>query len=356
MRLGEILSHPASLRRHRSPRLSFFLLLLLSAAYVLPLRAQEAAPPTPSNSAPYILHLYARLVELPTIILLPEVHASNAIDPRKVDMTLDGGRPFHPLSIRLEGDDPLSVAVLLDVTGDNRSMLSQAFSKNFSAWVSQSFKPHDRLSIYSLNCDLYRGAINIPPIPSLLQPAVDRAIPPPSVHPRTSHAPCPRAVSLRDSIYFVMRQLSANPGRHVLIILTDGKYQKGAISWSELASAATLHAVTLFSLVPPSLTLNQWASDLSAVTEQSGGFFRTSTPDLLPTALARFVELLRTRYILQFSIPKDLGPGLHHVDVTLTGTDATIRPSGITVPLVDPTLDHPATDLPSALPPDDPNR
>jgi hypothetical protein len=365
MRPCRLIPSRTSLRRLLLPKTFFGLsLLLLTTSAPSSPRAQTPsqstpaqltpAQPTPHEGAPYTLHLYARLVELPTIILLPKIHASTPINPQTINITLDSGRPFHPSSIRLEGNDPLSLAILLDVSDDDHSNLLPALSQSFSAWLTGSFKPHDHLSIYSLHCDLLRSADAQPPNPALLQPALDRAIASSFAHDKKSRPSCPKAVGLRDSIYFIMSRLSELPGRHVLIILTDGNDEKGSIHWSDLASAATLHATTLFALAAPSLTLNQWGGDLNNLSQRSGGFFYSTTPAFLPAAMARFVELLRTRYILQFSMPEHLGAGIHQVNVTLTKTDATIRPSGITVPLPDPSLDHPPTDLPSEAP--TPNR
>ncbi len=338
---------------NRRGTLLFLFLLLITIRSASSLSAQESSRPAGDNAAPYTLHLYARLVELPTIIL-PRPRHSTPLDPQQVNIAIDAGRSFHPVSLRLEGNDPLSIAILLDLT-DNRSKLLPALSQNFSAWLTHSLKPQDKLSIYSLDCDLMQAAENQPPVPTLLQPALDRAIAPSLEHAKKSRSPCPKAVGLRDSIYFLMERQSEIPGRHVLIVLTDGVDQKGVISWPELASAATLHAVTLFALTTPSPMLYQWAGDLNNLAQHSGGFFFSTTPAHLPAAMASFVQLLRTRYILQFPMPPHLGGGIHHVDVTLTKIEATIRPSGITVPLPNPSIDHPATDLPSEAPRTTPN-
>jgi hypothetical protein len=337
---------------------AFFLPLLLLIAFAHPLlRAQEPEPISPQEDAPYTLHLYTRLVELPTIILLPRGHASTPINPQTINIALDSRRSFHPISIRLEGNDPLSLAILLDVSGDDHSNILPALSQSFSAWVAGSFQPQDRLSIYSLDCDLRRSADGQSPIPALLQPRLDSSITPLPAQDRKSRPPCRKAVGLRDAIAFIMTQLSALPGRRALIILTDGRDEQGIMKWSDLAYAATLHAVTLFALTVPSPTLYQWGGELNTLTQHSGGFFFSTAPARLPAAMARFVELLRTRYILQFSMPVNLGPGLHHVNVTLTKTAATIRPSGITVPSNDPSTRTGPVNIPletPEAPPSDP--
>jgi hypothetical protein len=169
-----------------------------------PTTSSTPAQPSPHEGAPYVLHLYARLVELPTIILLPRNHASFPVDPQNVNIALDSERSFHPTSIRLEGNDTLSLAILLDDRNDESNILP-AFSQDFSAWVTGSFKPHDHISIYSINCNLIRSADDQPPTPALLQPKLDLAIAPLLPQSKMPRPHCPKAVGLRDSIDFIMR-------------------------------------------------------------------------------------------------------------------------------------------------------
>lgn len=355
MRLRRIIpSHSLIQRMLHATTLCRLSLLFLAASASPPIHAQEApAEPSPSEGAPYTLHLYARLVELPTIILPPKSRSTSLIDPQQINISLDSGHPFHPSSIRIEGNDPLSLAILLDASASNQdpSSLLPAFSKDFSPWIAGSFQPHDHLSIYSLNCDLFRAAENQPPVPTVLQAELDRAIPPLTPREKKLRSSCPRPVGLRDSIYFIMRQLSESPGRHVLLVLTNGSDERGTIPWSDLIAAATLHSVTLFVITSPSPALYQFGSNLNTLAQHSGGFFFSVTPGVLPSAMAYDVKLLRARYILQFRMPEHMTGGVHHVDVTLSKTEAIIRPSGITVPLPDKSLDHPSTDLPYEGPP-----
>jgi hypothetical protein len=325
--------------------------LLIRACAATPLLAQEDPQPPPANATPYTLHLYARLVELPTIILMPRHQSASPLNPKSVNIALDAGRPFHPASIRLEGDDPLSIAILLDSSSnDDHFSLIPAFSRNYMAWITKSLRPQDRITLYSLRCDLYRTSANQAPDSTLLQPELDQAVAHSLPHQGKARSACTQPIGLRDTINFIMRQLPNTPGRHVLLVLTDGGDDKSTTPWSSLILAATFHSVTLFALARSSPSLYEWGSNLRELVQHSGGFFFSISPDQLTSALNYDVKLLRARYILQFPMPDAMTGGLHHADVTLSNGDATIRQAGITVPLPNPAIDHPSTDMRSQSP------
>ena len=349
MRLRLSISHRARGVRRRRTRSSSLLLLLIAAFAAVPFHAQDAPQSEPEGSAPYTLHLYARLVELPTLIFFPK-DEKPTLDPQQINIKLNSARPFHPISIRLEGNDPLSIAFLFDVSGDQTKLIT-AIQKDFSEWVTHSLRPQDHVSIFALDCNLIQTSKDVPASPSILQSGLNVALVSPLLQGDSPPASCRNSSRLRGSMVLVMRKLQQLPGRRILVIITSGRDGKSQITWQQLASEAGIDSVTVFGLSTHGPLEFQGVSDLYNFTRQSGGVFFTPTTTELPKALDQIISLLRGRYILQFPMPEDKTPVAYRVLVTVPKFDAITLPSGVSVPLPNPSLDHPSTDLPSQAPP-----
>jgi hypothetical protein len=349
MRFGASISHSAMISSKPSPRCCFSLLLLIAISATPPLRAQNAPQARPENPAPYILHLYARLVELPTMILLRDIKKPTTLDPQLINIRLNHERPFHPTSLRLEGNDPLTLAILIDVSGDQPHQIS-ALQKHFAEWVSASLHPQDHVSIYALDCSLLQTSNNVAADSPDLQKRLDFALTSPLTHDATKNPSCGKSIRLRGAAVYVMRELSQLPGRRTLLLVTGGRDGKGSLTWPQVNQEAKNNSVTVFALTAPDPLDFQRMTDIYDLTQESGGFLFSPTPSDLPMALNRMISLLRKRYILQFPMPQSLTPVVYQVDVTVPKFDAVIRPSGVTVPVPQPEVDHPASDLPSAAP------
>jgi hypothetical protein len=325
---------------------------LISVLIVAALHAQSPPDASPANT----LHLYARLVELPTLVLGPNNHPLPSLSPKAVNIKLDLRPSFHPSSLRLEGDDPISLAILIDTQGEEFALLT-AFQKDFRAWLTSSFGPRDRISLYAMNCNLFRTAYNQPPDPALLKLALDSAIKSAmSDGEENDHAACHDPVGLRDYIDFIMKGSSPPPSRRVLLVLANGEDDKGVVKWQDLISDATLYAVTTFGINFPDPPLYQWGGSFDELSQRSGGLNMVTTPPLVSDTLSRMIHLLRQRYILQFPMPANLTASVHQVFVTVNKPTTLIRPSGITVPLNDPSTRTGPVNIPLGEPPANPTQ
>lgn len=325
---------------------------LIPVLIVAALHAQS--PQSPSDASPdNTLHLYARLVELPTLVLRNNLPL-RSLEPKNVNIRIDSYPTFHPSSLRLEGDDPISLAILIDTQGEQFPLLT-AFQKDFPAWLTSSFGSRDRISLYAMNCNLFRTAYNQPPEPALLKPALDSVIKSTmSDGEENHHAACHGPVGLRDYIDFIMKRSSPLPSRRVLLVLANGEDDKGTVRWQDLISDATLHSVTTFGINFPDPLLYQWGGSFDELSQRSGGLNMVATPPLVSQTLSRLTHLLRQRYILQFPMPTNLRGPLHHVFVTINKPTTLIHPSGITVPLHDPSTHTGPVNIPLGEPPANP--
>ncbi len=355
----------ASPHRNASPLTSSALLpLLLSLLILAPqpastLRAQSTSTqPTPSQATPtqpapapppndprYTLHVYSRLVQIPTLVLSPSLQPLPPIDPHSFNVSIDTGPLFRPNRGRLEGDDPITLAILLDVSGDQSSLLP-VFSQSLSAWATQSLRPHDRVSIYAIDCDLIRTTNNEPPNPSVLQRGLDAAITSPITLGNKKHGTCGNSILLWNSMVVVMKQLAQLPGRRVLLVVSNGFDGHSTVKQDSLKAHATVDAVTIFAIAARTSLIYPWGRTMNSICEESGGILLITSPQDLLQRLDHFIDLLRKRYVLSFYMPAEPTPGTHIMHVTIDHTDAFIRPSGISVPLPDPT----PTDIPSDAP------
>jgi hypothetical protein len=84
-----------------------------------------AAQTSESAGAP-TLHVYANLVQIPTLVLGSDHKPMARIDEQRFFVSLDGGRKFRVTHARLEGDDPISLAILMDLSQSDQSVVGWA--------------------------------------------------------------------------------------------------------------------------------------------------------------------------------------------------------------------------------------
>ena len=348
---------PAPLRR-----VSF--LLFLAAACTSALRAQD------EQTAPYTFHVYEDLVQVPTLVL-NRLHASYpGLAPPKFSVRLDSGPAFHPRHVRLQGSDPISFALLLDVADEDGQELAKAFAAAAHQLPPDLFGPEDTLSVFAVDCVLVRSARTTTPAnatPANAMPAnlaalefgMAQALESTNVHQAGPEASCGDARRLWDSVARVAFELRAEPGRRVLLVLSDGIDRKSHQSWERAREVASLFSVTVVALRPAVTPRIVDAAEhdhpfaiitedpLSLLCGETGGIDLYGTPRSVGPLTARLVDLLRHRYILEFARPSNATSGRHSIDVTVSDRHAIVRTSGATFPLPDKANLNDAHTIPS---------
>src|ERR1700761_5389946 len=81
---------------------------------------------TAQNSGSFTLHAYTNLVQIPTLVLGKDLTQLPRIDEGRFFVSLDGGRKLRVTHARLEGDDPIALTILLDVSQSNPGMALSA--------------------------------------------------------------------------------------------------------------------------------------------------------------------------------------------------------------------------------------
>jgi hypothetical protein len=85
-------------------------------------------------------------------------------------------------------------------------------------------------------------------------------------------------------------------------------------------------------------------SDLAIVSESSGGMVLETDPRDLKVTLARVMQLVRGRYIVEFTRPPGMEGGQHLLKVAIGQPQYFIRAAGTSMPVEDPTRQDPTVE------------
>jgi hypothetical protein len=314
--------------------------------------------------APFTLHVYTNLVQIPAIVLDSSNEPLQHVDPSKFSISLDSGPVFRPTFVRLQGDDPISLDILLDLSGDENSLLP-ALRAAIPALAPELLHPVDHVSIYALDCILIRSGNNIPAWHDSLQRAVDAAAQAPGLHGEKKHAACGGSVPLWDSLGVLEQQLDTLPGRRVILVVSDGYDGHSRTQPPALRTYSVYDGISIFALtmgLPPVMVAGSngigshlepadtsMTDKLRLLCEQTGGLPMVTTGSQDTTAILRdFMQLLRGRYILEFPRPDNATAGRHSINVTLDKSSAVVRVAGVSVALPDPAVLVDPNTVPSA--------
>jgi hypothetical protein len=310
----------------------------------LPLVAQDGATPT--------LHVYTNTIQIPVLVLSPTRTPVAPIASNRFFISLDGGPQYRSTHVRLEGDDPISLSILLDVSGQEGELMPK-IDEAVVSLAPLSLRLRDHVSVYVLDCDLIRVSNDVPAGPEELKHTMAAALQLWTNRGGSKHAQdCQKPVGLRDALAYTSNALYSLPGRRVILAVTEGHDSGSTRSWKDLRSVAQEMGVTIFGLsyVPNEPVKFQrlgYETPFPFMCEMSGGMVLTATRWTEADELKRFTTLLRGRYIVEFPRPAGSTGGPHSLVVTIDKSDAFIRPAGIAVPIADPALLADPTTIPS---------
>ncbi|QHN04268.1 hypothetical protein FTO74_13525 [Granulicella sp. WH15] len=318
---------------------------ILAACAVLS-RAQTAQDEPPPLAT---LHVYEGLVQVPTLVLSDNRLPLKPIPQDRFSMSLDSGPKFQPTHVRLEGDDPIALAIVLDVTGAEDHLLptmDAAIAQLAPRWLH----PQDSITIYTLGCTLKRTFLNAPADADTMKRGVDHVLQIARLEQKEKGAECEHTPRTWSALGYVIRELHGTPGRRVILAVTDGHDKGSDRPWRELKSLAQQEGVAIFGMTERVIIREPYGGvrvtaggrtsedPFLNVCELSGGMILSTTGAQLPFDLKQFVDLLRGRYIVEFPLAQHTAPGEHGIMVWVAHTDAFIRPAGVSVRMPDPKL------------------
>jgi hypothetical protein len=298
---------------------------------------QDALPPITT------LHVYMDLIQVPVLALDFNLQRLKPIDPSRFLVSLDSGPQFRPKHVRQEGDDPITLGILLDPTAEPELM--QRVAGQIAALAPGSLHARDHVTIFALDCVLGQTLTDAPADPVKLKVAVDSALAPWFERRKARRsAPCLNPMQLWDAMGFAMQQLAVLPGRRVLLAMTNGADGGSSTNWRDLKDFAQIHSIAVFGLksnptgFPVGVGGQRFTSDLStedpfnAICQLSGGMIMRADYGASDRGLARFIATVRERYILEFARARNDTPGHHSIDVKIVkNNDAYVRPAGVTI-------------------------
>src|SRR5258705_6979850 len=282
------------------------------------------------------LHVYENLIQIPVLVLDPVGATNEPIAPRRFAISVDSGPRFRPTYVRPEGDDPISLSILLDASGPEDDLLPK-IDAAIAGLAPLSLQARDQVSVYALDCTLIKTLDDAPAEQERLRRAVDSALLSWTYRRQNKHrSDCNPTLHLSDALTFVMDGLHRLPGRRVMLAITDGNDKGSKYSWNDVRTHATATGVVVFGMgYIPSVfgqyRTTSYGDAFRSVCELSGGMIFPSNGRDVAETLQRFTKTVRERYIVEFPPPFNSTAGRHRLLVTIGKMDAFILPAGMTV-------------------------
>lgn len=319
-------------------------------------------PPTADDQS--TLHVYVNLVQIPVLVLNQSLHPTARIPDSSFNITIDGVGRVHPARIRLQGDDPINLTLIVDRSVQDDSTWD-SLPKALGPLIS-AMQPQDNLSVFSIDgCKAKRVGPEMAPFDEkqLLLTAKTIAEMRPYKRDRHHKDECGKALGYWDMVTYAASRLSHYPGRKLIVTLGPGA-MTDSNSAARIQMLLTSSSITLFPIVHASFARSGMlpyagarqirsgsqvqdmamvnpgidtdaAMTMDRLAEMSGGvLLGTSEKDFAKT-LAEPIVLARSRYIIEFPRPDSLPAGEHHILVSDGHPRDFIRPAGISVPIAD---------------------
>jgi hypothetical protein len=286
------------------------------------------------------LHAYTDLVQIPALVLDYDRDPVAAIAPGRFYVSLDGGPRFRVTHARLEGDDAISLAIVMDLS-EPFPNLEEKMDSAVAGLAPGFLHSIDRVSIYAMDCQLERTAHAAPVDDQTMRRATALALEGWRAHGRMRWTrSCTKPSNLWDSLALVTQDLAKQTGRRAILVVTDGADRGSKAQWNALRLYAQASGVAIFGLtgLGSGRLSSSYAGteyEFQSVCELSGGEVLTTDAKGLAKELQRFTTLLRDRYIVEFPHATDTKGGYHDMRITIKDSTADIYTAGATIPVDD---------------------
>jgi hypothetical protein len=286
------------------------------------------------------LHAYTNLVQIPVLALDPSGEPLARIAPERFYVSLDGGPRFRVTHARLEGDDPISLAIVMDLS-EPFPKLEEKMDTAVAGLTPNFLKDGDRVSVYAMDCNLVETANEVPADGETLRKTTALALQEWRARGRTRWTKgCTHPTNLWDSLELVTQSMSRQPGRRAILVVSDGVDRGSKVRFGTLrlaqAGGVAIFGLTGFEAGYLSSIYRGTKSEFRSICELSGGVVLTADAKGLAKELQQFTTLLRDRYIVEFPHATDTKGGYHDMQITIDKIDATIYAAGATIPVDDP--------------------
>jgi Ca-activated chloride channel family protein len=230
-----------------------------------------------------------------TLQQLPMSVIGSAAAPRIEDLTLlDDGAPRKIEALVPASDQPLNVILLIDYS---ESMIEEmpvvkAAAKQFA---QRLLRPNDRIAVVGFNDRVFWLTQFTNDFNAVAQ-SIDRVKPGGETH-------------LYDTAIEMLYELQKQPGRHALVIFTDGVDQGSKFKLEHLVHYARYAGVPLYPIIKNRMLMKLMrfgigylqVRKIAAMAKDTGATYSIiSKESELPAVYAKLAEELRQQYIVQF--------------------------------------------------------
>jgi len=328
--------------------------------------SQTAAEQNPPPGL-YTLHVYANLAQVPTLIVSPEQKPFPPLTARDFLVSLDGGPQFHPSQLRIEGDDPISLAIVIDDSGGQNHFI-EGIAGTLAKLAPKDLHPKDHVSIYAIDCRAVQSVNDVPVTADIIRNGVNTALSAEDLHGKKHKPACPFSVHLWDVLAHAVDQLGQTPSRRVVLLVSLGMEADSLVSFDQLSFLAQANSVAIFGMRDLDEFVYQRSFRAQTSSGLSGNRSSANTSDLLSRLalltggivfddkhfqieeqLHRFISLLRGRYIVEFPRPDAGVAGSHQIAITiLSKWNYIVRYTGASIPLPDSSVTSDPNTVPAA--------
>ena len=293
--------------------------------------AQDRSPADPTT-----LRVFITQLQVAALVMDGDRKPVPNLDPTRFRLSFDGQKPFPPTLVRREGDDPISLAVVLDLSAPHA--YQDHLVDALAALRESSLLPHDRLLLFAADCRFLSMPGNLATLDAVRK-AANLLISNPDLHRSGEKiGSCANHLQLWDGALVALQQLSTQPGRHILLLVSNGADTASIATLDHLAHYASFTATTVFTLVSNNgVQQSARANSPELLASSSGGWVLDPPGKDVAQSFASFIALLRNRYVLEFPRPSTLKPGNHQLAVSVAHSVYTVRNSGFWTPVSDPT-------------------
>ena len=293
---------------------------------------QDPTPGLPTTT----MTVQANLIQIPVLVLTGDrERIDSSIDASRFSIRLGDGRWTHPKFARREGDDPIDLAIVIDLRAPQHDVLPK-LEEAIAGLVATSLNSRDHVSIYVTGCSTMHAVEGVPLNAERLRLSVGKLL---RSEKNSGNASCKTGNNLWDALAYVVRELSTQPGRRTILAVTNGDDQKSRYAPQTLAELAQRSGVSVFGLNSVFHSSSAFALQspgeqlLANMTEASGGMTLNLESQSISKELKRFVQMLRDRYIVEFRRPADAAAGKIDFAVSVIGPNYFVRSAGKSVPV-----------------------
>jgi len=301
------------------------------------LASGQIAQPTQETTT---IHVLTDLIEVPVLAFKLPFRPEPGLTKSQFVIQLDGGTPFHPSHVRIQGAEPLNLIVLVEADTQDAHLLSQSLQSGMESWPPTLFNDSDRVSFYIYGCRLVRSLKQEPASPGDQRDKLVRAVALPGFQSAMEGGrSCPRP-PLDKLLETVMNQTAEATRWNVILWIVNAERKADLKQFETVRAFAAAQRVTVFAIkyiqtgrFPASVYSSSEA--VNRLVAAVGGIALHSAFGELGEVTETMIEDVRQRYIVSFPRPGNGSTGAHWLQITSTAKGVRVISSAASAPLVE---------------------